>query len=123
MYINHNQMATQVSNTLASHYDNLSTSVERLSTGLRINSAADDAAGRNVRHRFDQARQRGLETAGDLPEGCDRRARFAALDLPEHGLADAGFLRRPVEAPAAFAAQCAQGAGKIVAGFRVVHDF
>ncbi len=44
MYINHNQMATQVSNTLTANYGNLRTSVQRLSTGLRINSAADDAA-------------------------------------------------------------------------------
>ena len=45
MYINHNGMATNVANTLTSHYSNLSTSTERLSSGMRINSAADDAAG------------------------------------------------------------------------------
>ena len=45
MYINHNGMATNVANTLTSHYGNLSTSTERLSSGMRINSAADDAAG------------------------------------------------------------------------------
>ena len=45
MYINHNGMATNVANTLTSHYSNLQTSTERLSSGLRINSAADDAAG------------------------------------------------------------------------------
>ncbi|MCI7568231.1 MAG: flagellin, partial [Desulfovibrio sp.] len=38
-------MATNVANTLTSHYSNLSTSTERLSSGMRINSAADDAAG------------------------------------------------------------------------------
>ena len=45
MYINHNGMATNVANTLTSHYGKLSTSTERLSSGMRINSAADDAAG------------------------------------------------------------------------------
>ena len=45
MYINHNSMATNVANTLTSHYGKLSTSTERLSSGMRINSAADDAAG------------------------------------------------------------------------------
>ena len=45
MYINHNGMATNVANTLTSHYSNLSTSTQRLSSGMRINSAADDAAG------------------------------------------------------------------------------
>ena len=45
MYINHNGMATNVANTLTSHYGNLSTSTERLSSGMRINSSADDAAG------------------------------------------------------------------------------
>ena len=45
MYINHNGMATNVANTLTSHYSNLQTSTERLSSGMRVNSAADDAAG------------------------------------------------------------------------------
>ena len=68
MYINHNQMATQVANTLTSHYNNLSTSVERLSTGLRINSAADDAAGLAIRElmRTDiAALQQGVRNAND----------------------------------------------------------
>ena len=68
MYINHNQMATQVANTLTSHYGNLSTSVERLSTGLRINSAADDAAGLAIRElmRTDiAALQQGVRNAND----------------------------------------------------------
>ena len=45
MYINHNSMATNVANTLTGHYGNLQTSTQRLSSGMRINSAADDAAG------------------------------------------------------------------------------
>lgn len=47
--INHNLMATDVAGNLNSHYGKLATSVERLSSGLRINSAADDAAGLAVR--------------------------------------------------------------------------
>ena len=68
MYINHNKMATQVTNTLTSHYGNLSTSVQRLSTGLRINSAADDAAGLAIRElmRTDiAALQQGMRNAND----------------------------------------------------------
>ncbi len=49
MYINHNQMAGNIANTLTSHYSNLATSTQRLSTGLRVNSAADDAAGLAIR--------------------------------------------------------------------------
>ena len=45
MYINHNGLATNVANTLTGHYGNLQTSTQRLSSGMRINSAADDAAG------------------------------------------------------------------------------
>ena len=68
MYINHNQMATQVSNTLTANYGNLRTSVQRLSTGLRINSAADDAAGLAIRElmRTDVAAlQQGVRNAND----------------------------------------------------------
>ncbi|WP_165065479.1 flagellin [Desulfovibrio sp. ZJ200] len=68
MYINHNQMATNVANTLTSHYGNLQTSTERLSTGLRVNSAADDAAGLAIRElmRTDiAALQQGVRNAND----------------------------------------------------------
>jgi flagellin len=49
MYINSNSMATSVSNNLTTHYNDLQTSTERLSSGLRINSAADDSAGLAIR--------------------------------------------------------------------------
>ncbi len=49
MVINHNLMATRTANALNSAYGNLATSVQRLSTGLRVNSAADDAAGLAIR--------------------------------------------------------------------------
>jgi len=68
MYINGNSMATNVANTLTSHYSNLATSTERLSTGLRVNSAADDAAGLAIRElmRADVAAlQQGVRNAND----------------------------------------------------------
>ena len=68
MYINNNSMATTVSNNLTAHYGNLKTSTERLSTGLRVNSAADDAAGLAIRElmRTDiAALQQGVRNAND----------------------------------------------------------
>lgn len=47
--INHNLSAANVANTLTSHYGRLQTSTQRLSSGLRINGAADDAAGLAIR--------------------------------------------------------------------------
>ncbi len=49
LVINHNLMSMNTARNLTTAYGNLSTSVERLSTGLRINSAADDAAGLAIR--------------------------------------------------------------------------
>ncbi len=49
LVVNHNMMAANVANNLNTHYSKLSTSTQRLSTGLRINSAADDAAGLAIR--------------------------------------------------------------------------
>ena len=43
LVVNHNMMAANVARNLNAHYGNLSTSTQRLSTGMRINSAADDA--------------------------------------------------------------------------------
>ena len=68
MYINNNSMATNVANNLTSHYGDLKTSTERLSTGLRVNSAADDAAGLAIRElmRTDiAALQQGVRNAND----------------------------------------------------------
>ncbi len=47
--INHNLMADNAARYLGQSYTNLSTSVQRLSSGLRVNSAADDAAGLAIR--------------------------------------------------------------------------
>jgi len=49
LVINHNLMALDTTRNLNTAYSNLSTSVQRLSSGLRINSAADDAAGLAIR--------------------------------------------------------------------------
>jgi len=47
--INHNIMASNASRSLSTHYGGLSTSVRRLSSGLRVGTAADDAAGLAIR--------------------------------------------------------------------------
>ncbi len=65
---NNNLMALGVSNNLESHYARLSVSVQRLSSGLRINSAADDAAGLAIRElmRSDVAAlNQGMRNAND----------------------------------------------------------
>ncbi len=49
LIINHNMMAANAARNLTTTYGRLSTSVQRLSSGLRINSAADDAAGLAIR--------------------------------------------------------------------------
>ena len=68
LVVNHNMMAAGVARNLNAHYGRLSTSTERLSTGLRINSAADDAAGLAIRElmRADIASlQQGARNAND----------------------------------------------------------
>jgi flagellin len=47
--IYNNLMAMTAANNLSGAYNNLATSVRRLSSGLRVNSAADDAAGLAIR--------------------------------------------------------------------------
>ena len=68
MVINTNTMANTVANNLNGAYGNLSTSTQRLSSGLRINSAADDAAGLAIRElmRADiTALKQGVRNAND----------------------------------------------------------
>lgn len=68
MVINTNTMANNVANNLNSAYGSLSTSTQRLSSGLRINSAADDAAGLAIRElmRADiTALKQGVRNAND----------------------------------------------------------
>jgi len=66
--INHNLMAETAARNLGSHYAALSTSMQRLSSGLRVNTAADDAAGLAIRElmRSDiTALNQGVRNAND----------------------------------------------------------
>ena len=68
LVINTNTNAMNVSRHLNSHYGRLSQSTERLASGLRINNAADDAAGLAVRElmRADiAAMNQGVRNAND----------------------------------------------------------
>jgi flagellin len=68
LIINHNMMAMNANRNLATAYGNLATSVSRLSSGLRVNSAADDAAGLAIRElmRADiTAMNQGIRNAND----------------------------------------------------------
>ncbi len=49
LVVNHNMMAMNAARNLTQIYGRLSKSVQRLSSGLRVNSAADDAAGLAIR--------------------------------------------------------------------------
>ncbi len=49
LVINHNLMAMNAARSLSFSYSRLATSVQRLASGLRINSAMDDAAGLAIR--------------------------------------------------------------------------
>jgi len=49
LVINHNLMAMNAARNLTGHYSHLSTSTRRLSSGLRVGTAADDAAGLAIR--------------------------------------------------------------------------
>lgn len=83
LIINHNSLATCTANNLNKHYTDLSSSVQRLSTGLRINSAADDAAGLAIDElqRADiAAMQQGSRNASDAIVRKDNvRAHLGAL--------------------------------------------
>ena len=68
LIINHNMMAMNATRNLSNSYKALSNSVARLSSGLRINSAADDAAGLAIRElmRADiAALNQGVRNAND----------------------------------------------------------
>ena len=68
MVINHNMMAATAARNLNNSYSALSTSTQRLSSGLRINTAADDAAGLAIRElmRADiSATNQGVRNAND----------------------------------------------------------
>ncbi|MFW3574345.1 flagellin FliC, partial [Kosakonia cowanii] len=50
--INTNTLSLMTQNNLTKSQSSLGTSIERLSSGLRINSAKDDAAGQAIANRF-----------------------------------------------------------------------
>ena len=50
--INTNSLSLITQNNINKNQSALSTSIERLSSGLRINSAKDDAAGQAIANRF-----------------------------------------------------------------------
>ena len=52
LIINHNMQAMNAARNLGTIYDRLAVSTQRLSSGLRINSAADDAAGLAIREQM-----------------------------------------------------------------------
>lgn len=66
--ITSNILASRAANELSSHYESLAVSTRRLSSGLRVNSASDDAAGLAIRElmRSDIAAARqGIRNAND----------------------------------------------------------
>jgi flagellin len=68
LVINHNMMAQNAARNLGSSFGNLSTSVRRLSSGLRVGTASDDAAGLAIRElmRSDiSALNQGVRNAND----------------------------------------------------------
>src|SRR5699024_3776951 len=62
MIINHNIMAMNAYRNMAINYNMMNRSLERLSSGLRINRAADDPAGLAISEKM-RAQIRGLEMA------------------------------------------------------------
>ena len=68
LVINHNMMAMNAARNLSQSYGNLATSTRRLSSGLRVGTAADDAAGLAIRElmRADIASlNQGMRNAND----------------------------------------------------------
>ncbi|ABB38367.1 flagellin domain protein [Oleidesulfovibrio alaskensis G20] len=68
LIINHNLMALNAANNLGNSYSKLATSIRRLSSGLRVGTAADDAAGLAIREimRSDiAALNQGIRNAND----------------------------------------------------------
>ncbi|MDR1376486.1 MAG: flagellin, partial [Synergistaceae bacterium] len=62
LVVNHNIPALQTYNAVNTTTNSLQKSIQKLSSGLRINSAADDAAGRAISEKM-RAQIRGLDRA------------------------------------------------------------
>ena len=68
LVVNHNLMAMNTARNLNSSYNKLSTSTRRLSSGLRVDTAADDAAGLAIRELMRaeiSGMQQGVRNAND----------------------------------------------------------
>ena len=82
MRIQHNLSAINSLNKLNRNYRKTATSIEKLSSGLRINKTADDAAGLSISQRM-RARIRGLEQAErNIQDG------ISLVQTAESGLAE-----------------------------------
>lgn len=60
--VNHNYVNLNIQNVLGRNHDNLGKSIERLSSGLRINHASDDPSGLSVANRM-KSQLTGMQTA------------------------------------------------------------
>lgn len=69
MKINSNISALVVQNKKQKNTNNLTTAMERLSSGLRINSAKDDAAGLAIANRFTAQQKGSLQAARNANDG------------------------------------------------------
>jgi len=69
--INTNSLSLITQNNLVKSQSSLTTAIQRLSSGLRINSAKDDAAGQAIANRF-TANIKGLTRLRAMPTTASR---------------------------------------------------
>src|SRR4029078_3580159 len=69
LVINTNVMSLNAQRNLSTSGSQLATSLQRLSSGLRINSAKDDAAGLAISHRFPTQINRFNQTGRNASDG------------------------------------------------------
>src|SRR5690606_1796689 len=96
IHTNFASLVTQ--NTLNKNNNMLSTTMERLGTGLRINSAADDAAGLQIANRL-EAQTRGMQVAQRNSQDAISMLQTADGALDE--LAQIGFRMKDLATQAA----------------------
>lgn len=82
MRINHNSLAYTANNNLTTANDKLAAAVERLSSGYKLNSAKDDAAGMAISQKM-TAQIRGLERANQNSEDGANLIQTAEATLGE----------------------------------------
>ena len=87
--INTNVMSLDAQRNLSSTQDALSTAMQRLSSGMRINSAKDDAAGLGISQRM-TAQINGLDQAA-RKDAYQKAAAILAKDLPYYIISDQGY--------------------------------